>query len=385
MKVLILSCGTGGGHNDAGRGTAEALKARGHEAVFLNEYLGLAGKRVDQLIYSLYMNTVTRRPELFRAVYGLGRGVSSALHPMGLKSPVYLLNAGKLARALGELIEKERFDAVIMSHLYPAETLTALKRRGRPLPPTIAVATDHTAIPFWEENECDWYIVPDSDTLLDFEHRGVPREKLVPLGIPAPIAFTPPEDREAVRKALGFEEGKKYILLMSGSMGAGDISGFIYNLRGKMDSAAHLIAVCGKNEPLWERLRLVYGSDPQVTVIGYLQDTARYMQACDLLFTKPGGLTTTESALCRIPTVLLPAISQCEDANRKAFLKARAACQGENDDERIARGLKLLEPENAARMRRAQKRMLPENPAVKLAAFTERMVTGLDRPTDNLQ
>ena len=152
-----------------------------------------------------------------------------------------------------------------------------------------------------------------------------------------------------------------------------------------MDSATHLIAVCGKTEPLWERLRLVYGSDPQVTVIGYLQDTARYMQACDLLFTKPGGLTTTESALCRIPTVLLPAISQCEDANRKAFLKARAACQGENDDERIARGLKLLEPENAARMRRAQKRMLPENPAVKLAAFTERMVTGLDRPTDNLQ
>ena len=102
------------------------------------------------------MNTVTRRPELFRAVYGLGRGVSSALHPMGLKSPVYLLNAGKLARALGELIEKERFDAVIMSHLYPAETLTALKRRGHPLPPTIAVATDHTSIPFWEETECDW-------------------------------------------------------------------------------------------------------------------------------------------------------------------------------------------------------------------------------------
>ena len=79
-------------------------------------------------------------------------------------------------RALGELIEKERFDAVIMSHLYPAETLTALKRRGCPLPPTIAVATDHTSIPFWEETECDWYIVPDSDTLLDFE-RGASRGK----------------------------------------------------------------------------------------------------------------------------------------------------------------------------------------------------------------
>ena len=380
MKFLILSCGTGGGHNDAGRGAAEALRAAGHEAVFLNEYLGLAGKRVDQLICSLYMNTVTRRPGLFRAVYGLGRGVSSALRPLGLKSPVYRLNAGRLARALGALIERERFDAVIMSHLYPAETLTALKRRGFPLPPTIAVATDHTAIPFWEETACDWYIVPDTDTLLDFERRGVPREKLVPLGIPAPLAFAPPEDRAAVRAALGFRPGEKYILLMSGSMGAGDIEGFIRALRARMDGDAHLIAVCGKNEPLWERLRLIYGSDPQVTVIGYLQDTARYMQACDLLFTKPGGLTTTESALCRIPTVLLPAISQCEDANRKAFLKAHAACQGADDAERIGRGLKLLLPENAARMRRAQQKMLPENPAVKLAAFAERMVIMRDDP-----
>lgn len=378
MKILILSCGTGGGHNDAGRGAAEALQARGHETVFLNEYLGMAGKQVDQLICSLYMNTVTRRPELFRAVYGLGRGVSSALHPAGIQSPVYFLNAGKLARALGDLMKKETFDAVLMPHLYPAESMTALKKRGFPLPVTIAIATDHTSIPFWEETDCDWYIVPDSDAQLDFERRGIPKEKIVPLGIPAPAAFAPPADRAALRAELGFSESKQYILLMSGSMGAGNIESFIFKLRYRMSDSMHLIAVCGKNEPLWEKLRLVYSGDSQVTVIGYLQDTARYMQACDLLFTKPGGLTTTESALCRIPTVLLPAISQCEGANLKAFLKARAACQGRTDDERIARGLKLLKPENAARMRKAQEQMLPQNPGKSIAVFTERMVEKRD-------
>ena len=149
MKALILSCGTGGGHNDAGRGIAEGLTERGHEAVFLNQYLGLASKQVDQLICSIYMNTITRHPHAFPVVYGIGRGVSSALHPLHIQSPIYFANSRKLADILGSLIYREQFDVVLMPHLYPAETMTALKRRGFLLPPTIAVATDHTSIPFW--------------------------------------------------------------------------------------------------------------------------------------------------------------------------------------------------------------------------------------------
>lgn len=374
MKALILSCGTGGGHNDAGLGIAEGLTERGHQAVFLNQYLGLVGKRVDQLICSLYMNTVTHHPGAFKAIYGLGRGVSSALHPLHIPSPVYFANSGKLADALGALILREQFDVILMPHLYPAESMTALKRQGIPLPPTVAVATDHTSIPFWEETDCDWYITADEDTSRDFAKRGVPEEKLLSFGIPAPLQFCPPEEREKLRAELGFIPGHSYILLMSGSMGAGNMEGFVRLLRSQMDETTHLIAVCGKNEALRDRLSLLYHTDPQVTVFGYMTETARYMQACDLLFTKPGGLTTTESALCRIPTVLLPGISQCEEANRQYFLRHRMACQGEDDQQRIERGLKLLRPENAAKMRCQQQKYLPENPARTIAAFTERIV-----------
>lgn len=374
MKALILSCGTGGGHNDAGLGIAEGLTERGHQAVFFNQYLGLVGKQVDQLICSLYMNTVTRHPGAFKAVYGLGRGVSCALHPFHILSPVYLANSGKLADALGALIIREQFDVILMPHLYPAESITALKRKGIPLPPTIAIATDHTSIPFWEETDCDWYVTADEGTSRDFARRGVPEEKLLPFGIPAPLQFCPPEDRKKLRAELGFVPGHQYILLMSGSMGAGNMEGFIRMLRSEMDETTHLIAVCGKNETLRERLDLLYHTDPWVTVFGYMTETARYMQACDLLFTKPGGLSTTESALCRIPTVLLPGISQCEEANRQYFLRFRMACQGKDDLQRIERGLKLLRPENADKMRGQQEKYLPENPARTIAAFAERIV-----------
>ncbi len=376
MKALILSCGTGGGHNDAGLGMAQALEAKGHTAVFLNQYLGLAGKQVDKLICGLYMNTVTRSPAAFRAVYGIGRGVSTLLHPLHLQSPVYYANAGKLADALGKLILSENFDVILMPHLYPAESITALKRQGIRLPPTIAVATDHVSIPLWEETDCDWYIVPDPDSLSDFEHRGIPHEKLICTGIPAPISFSPPDDseRSALREELGFETDCHYILLMSGSMGAGNIEEFIHSLRAQMDEHTKLIAVCGKNEDLRAKLELYAQIDRRITVIGYLHETAKYMKACDLLFTKPGGLTTTEAALCRIPTVLLPAISQCEEANRRYFLRGHAACQGKNDEERITRGLKLLLPENAEKMRAAQAHLIPENPSGAIVAFTERVV-----------
>ena len=38
MDVLLLSCGTGGGHNAAARAIAEELRRRGHGAEILNPY-----------------------------------------------------------------------------------------------------------------------------------------------------------------------------------------------------------------------------------------------------------------------------------------------------------------------------------------------------------
>ena len=50
MEALILSCGTGGGHNAAGKAIEDELILRGHKAVMINPY-NLAGdklpKRVD--------------------------------------------------------------------------------------------------------------------------------------------------------------------------------------------------------------------------------------------------------------------------------------------------------------------------------------------------
>ena len=49
MKVLILSCKTGGGHDAAGMALKEELESRGHQCVML-DYLILAGQKVSDTV-----------------------------------------------------------------------------------------------------------------------------------------------------------------------------------------------------------------------------------------------------------------------------------------------------------------------------------------------
>ena len=54
-----------------------------------------------------------------------------------------------------------------------------------------------------------------------------------------------------------------------------------------------------------------------------------YLKACDLYFTKPGGLSTTEAAVAQGPLVLLPPIPGCESRNRTFFTRAGMAVSAE--------------------------------------------------------
>ncbi len=54
-------------------------------------------------------------------------------------------------------------DIIIMPHLFPAEIITAMKNAGIYPGISIFIATDYTCIPFTEETDCDYYIIPSAD------------------------------------------------------------------------------------------------------------------------------------------------------------------------------------------------------------------------------
>lgn len=69
-KVLILSCGTGGGHNSAAMAVKQALNDKGIRADF-KEYLEITRPRLKDKVNNLYINSTKNNGKVFKGVYNL--------------------------------------------------------------------------------------------------------------------------------------------------------------------------------------------------------------------------------------------------------------------------------------------------------------------------
>ena len=313
MKAIILSCGTGGGHNAAGLAVKEELELRGHTVLMLNPY-SLKSKRTEKTINQVYIKTVQKAPRVFGAVYALG----NAYRRLPFRSPVYFANGG-MAKRLDGLFKTEKPDIVIIPHVFPAEIITNMKNRGMAVPKTVFVSTDYTCVPFTEETNCDIYITPQESLNPEYEKHGIAKEKLKPLGIPVSRRFSEPPSREEAAEKLGLDKGKRYILVSGGSMGAGKLVYAIKILydKFKKDENTRIIVICGSNEWLYKQLKKRYSK--KIIAVGYTDKMAEYMRVSDIYITKPGGLSSTEGAVMGIPMVHTMSIPGCETANMQYF------------------------------------------------------------------
>ena len=366
MKVLILSCKTGGGHDAAGFAVKEALEQKGHEAVMF-DYLTLAGQKVSDTVGDVYVNTVKKMPHVFGAVYQIGMAASKIMR----KSPVYYVNA-KMGKYLKDYLETENFDAILMPHLYPAETITYMKRQGIKLPLAVAVMTDYTCIPFWEETECDYYVVAHEEMVAICVKRGIPEEKLLPLGIPVSGKFSRRADKDRARAYLHLPlEGVNY-LLMGGSMGAGDLEKLTQQFCRTREEGEYLTVICGNNKKMFQKMKKKYKQDSFIFVVGKTRQMEVYMKACDMLYTKPGGLTSTEAAVSGIPIVHTAPIPGCETANKRFFVKHGLSIAPRTVEGQVKKGRELLrDREKAEALQTAQQQVIPGDSAEKIVALLE--------------
>lgn len=102
MKILILSCNTGEGHNAAGKAIREAAIRCGHTADMLDMFL-LSGKKTSHAVGGAYVELVKHMPHAFGMLYKIGMAISSNKH----KSPVYYANA-LMAKKTGCLFKPAR-------------------------------------------------------------------------------------------------------------------------------------------------------------------------------------------------------------------------------------------------------------------------------------
>lgn len=339
MKVLILSSSTGGGHNAAGEAIKEALLSAGHEAVFMDMFC-LKNERTARMVGQAYINTARSLPHVFGLLYRIGSLISSSRR----KSPVYYANR-LMGKRLLTYLEEHPCDAIVMPHLFPAETITALKKKHRDMPVCVAVATDYTCIPFWEETDCDYFIIPHADLAEEFISRGISPDKLIPLGIPVRSAFHPVSDKAEAKLKLHLLPDKPAYLIMSGSMGFGKIHLFALELVRHLKEGEQVIIICGSNKKLKRTLKKMFFHTPGVHIIGYTDRVADFMAACDVIYTKPGGLTSTEALTMQIPIVHTAPIPGCENKNRDFFVSRGMSVAAQHIHTQIRQGRLLVDNE----------------------------------------
>ena len=318
MKILILSCNTGGGHNSAAKAIKEVFDEKGHICDIM-DVLAFGGQKASDLVCDAYIEMVKKTPKLFGEIYKLGTKVGQFNQETDkFRSPVYYVNK-IYADALEDFIKKNEYDAVVCVHIFAAEAMTNLKKHARVGIPFYFVATDYYCSPMLEETLPDKIFAAHKDSLFTYLNRGIKQELLLPAGIPVSKRFLTKKDKSQVRAELGLNDSDQVFLLMSGSMGFGDLidtTRYIFD-HGNPDT--RVIAITGHNEKLYENLQSEFKGEDRLILIGFTDQVSDYMDASDVLLTKPGGLSSTEALAKGIALVHTAPIPGCESENVQFF------------------------------------------------------------------
>ncbi len=335
-KVLLLSVGTGEGHNSAARAIAEVLRAR-KIACEIVDSVSFLSARAQKRAVRVYSRIIRHTPLLF----GLGYAIGAAYDKLRLPSPIRWYHS-RYADRLYRYIADGGFDCVICTHLFSMHTATAVRRAYLPDLPCYGVLTDYTAIPFYRGTDLDAYFVPDKRTRDMLTRKQIPSERILQSGIPVSPRFSSDMTRQQARALLGIDPDKKVVVIASGGAGCGKIRRLCKALAARTDERCAIYVFTGKNARLKSRVERAVGAHSSVTALAFTPDIPLYVKAADLAMTKPGGLSATEIAVSGTPMLLMRAIPGCETCNRRYFVRRNVAIYCNTHRKAVREALRFL-------------------------------------------
>lgn len=355
MRILLLSCNTGEGHNSTAKAIMEVLGARGVESE-MRDVLACLSEKFSSFVCNWHVRLYKYSPALFDVGY---RAIDKANPDLTDLNPVYELLAHGAEKLLN-VIRDGKFDAVICVHVFSGMMVTEVRRKFGLKIPCYIVSTDYSCAPMTERCEMDGYFIPGEQFAAEFAARGVPREKLIPSGIPVRQVFFGGLSRQEARERLGLPTEGRVVLLMCGSMGCGPMRKLARDLAERVPHGGTVVAVCGRNEKLYESLADL--ENPRLRVLGFTDQVPELMDAADLAVMKPGGLSSTEAGCKHLPMVLINAVGGCEARNFEVFLERGFALGSNRADDVVDLVTGVLRcPERLDQMRLAMEQVFQVN------------------------
>ncbi len=317
MKALILSVKAGYGHHSTGLAMKDCFESHGIECEmldtleYINKFLG-EGVQDGYLLATKYM------ADAYGKVYDT---FDKKDEPRKNYSPEVIISKF-LSKKLEKYMMEYAPDFVVGTHSYAAVLISVLKKRGVLTCPTFGVVTDFTVHPFWESTDLDYYILPDALLTSSAVRKGIDVDKILPYGIPIREKFSVINEKAASKRLLGLTS-EPVVLVMMGSMGFGDMTQAIQSCD-DFGGNLQVVVICGSNE----KARIAIDErawKKRVRCLGFVDNVDKYMDAADVIITKPGGLTTSEAMAKRLPLILMNPIPGQEERNMEFLVNSGAA------------------------------------------------------------
>lgn len=322
MNVLILAVSAGGGHIRA----AEALKAQillkeKNSKIEILDTLKNINPILDKLLIGGYIKAIKKSPSLYRRLYNLNYyQMDNTLASVSNK-----LNELMACRLL-PIIKDFNPDIIVSTHPFTSEMISILKNKSELKIPTVTIITDYACHSFWLYSGMDAYIVSNNEMKNEMILKNINPNTIFNYGIPILPKFLSEDfDKNEVFKRLNLNVDVNTFLIMGGSLGIGKILEVYQNLC-CLNYKIQIIIITGSNKKLYKDLEVLSENSTKPTrIIGYTNKVNQYMKCCDVLVTKPGGITITEALASGTPMALFSPIPGQEERNCNFLIKNKLA------------------------------------------------------------
>ena len=325
MNILFLSVSAGGGHSK----TAEVIK----EYIELNypdsksqivDTYRYVSPVLDKLVIGSYLKTLKLNPKLWGKIYNLAEKDENTNDIMQKINKI-------LSYKIKKFIREFKPDILICTHPFPLQMVCEMKKKNAFDIPIVNIITDYSTHSFWIDENVDAYIVAHEMLIYEMTEKGVPREKIFPLGLPVSQKFLIKREKSELLKHYDLED-KLTFLLMGGSLGMGEIKKLFIKLL-ESDLDFQIIIVCGKNQKLKKQIEKLYTDsnlNKKAVILGFTNSVHELMTISDWIITKPGGLTVTEAVLMTLPIVIMSPLPGQEEINTNYLLNNGLGVKLEN-------------------------------------------------------
>lgn len=330
-KIIILYAKYGGGHQSA----ANALSS------YIIEHYSDVQVKVIDCVESVtpFMSKATtngykllakKAPKIWEKIY--------TNSPKGILLKTSEISKKYLAKHLISEFNDFAPDLIISVHPFGSQITAYLKETSKLNCKLATVFTDFRTHPQWligkEFN--DYFFVSNEQMKQELLDLNISENKIFITGVPLSGKFLVDLDIDNVYKELELNKNKKCILFFAGGefgLGHKNIVEVLRTLVKYIDRY-QIIAVSGKNKKMFNQFMNIYDEfkNEDLHIYEYTNHVPELMSISDLVITKPGGLTSSESLASNLPMLLINPIPGQEEENSDYLVGAGAAVRLHDTD-----------------------------------------------------